>query len=195
MPPCTRPRRGAATGLALFAPFLAEAVAVQHRMEQGLRRALENQELSLHWQPMVDMRDGSLRGAEVLLRWHHPELGQVPPNSFIPLAETTGMICPIGSWVLDQACEQVAAWRQQGLLLPRVAINVSVRQFEQEDILHRVRRTLQRCGIAPEQLEIEVTESLFATAWRCARCWPACVISACASPWTISAPAFPRWAS
>lgn len=148
--------------LALFAPMLAEAVAVQHRMEQGLRRALENRELSLHWQPMVDMRDGSLRGAEVLLRWQHPELGQVPPNSFIPLAETTGMICPIGNWVLDQACEQLAAWRQQGLLLPRVAINVSVRQFEQEDMLHRVHRTLQRCGIAPEQLEIEVTESLFA---------------------------------
>ncbi|WP_077037751.1 EAL domain-containing protein [Pelomonas sp. KK5] len=150
---------------ALFAPALGEGALEQLRLEQGLRRALGvDQQLSLHWQPMVDMATGALLGAEALLRWRHPELGPIPPARFVPLAEATGLICPIGAWVLDRACAQAAAWLAAGIGLPRVAVNVSVRQFEQEDVLHLVRQALQRHGLPPERLEIEVTESLFGNA-------------------------------
>nr|WP_316641826.1 EAL domain-containing protein [uncultured Roseateles sp.] len=146
---------------AIYEHALADVAAAHLQLEQGLRRALELQQLSLHWQPMVELGSGRLLGAEVLLRWQHPELGAVPPHRFIPIAEATGLICPIGAWVLDQACAQAAAWQYAGQGLARVAVNISVRQFEQEDVLQLVRTTLQRYGLAPERLEVEVTESLF----------------------------------
>jgi len=146
---------------AVYEHALADVAAAHLQLEQGLRRALELKQLSLHWQPMVELGSGRMLGAEVLLRWQHPELGAVPPHRFIPIAEATGLICPIGAWVLDQACAQAAAWQYAGQGLMRVAVNISVRQFEQEDVLHLVRTTLQRHGLAPERLEVEVTESLF----------------------------------
>ncbi|MBT9500827.1 MAG: EAL domain-containing protein [Burkholderiaceae bacterium] len=146
---------------AVYEHALADVAAAHLQLEQGLRRALELKQLSLHWQPMVELGSGRVLGAEVLLRWQHPELGAVPPHRFIPIAEATGLICPIGAWVLDQACAQAAAWQYAGQGLARVAVNISVRQFEQEDVLQLVRTTLQRYGLAPERLEVEVTESLF----------------------------------
>jgi len=146
---------------ALFEHALADELAQHLQLEQGLRCALELNQLSLHWQPMVEMPGGRVLGAEALLRWTHPQLGAVSPNRFIPIAEATGLICPIGAWVLDQACAQAAAWLYAGQGLGRVAVNISVRQFEQDDVLRLVRAALQRHGLPPERLEIEVTESLF----------------------------------
>jgi len=134
----------------------------QLRIEQGLRLAMQRGELCLHWQPVVEMDSGRILGAEALLRWQHPQLGSVSPNRFIPLAESTGLIVPMGAWVLEQACAQAAAWRAAGLGELRVAVNVSVRQFEQADIVGQVREALARHALPPDCLEIEVTESLFA---------------------------------
>ena len=148
--------------VAVFDQALTDGAAEHLQLEQGLRRAIELDQLTLHWQPMIDMQTRRVMGAEALLRWQHPVLGAVQPHRFIPLAEATGLICPIGAWVLDRACAQAAAWVAAGVGLPRVAVNVSVRQFEQEDVLHLVKQSLQRHGLTPDRLEIEVTESLFA---------------------------------
>ncbi|MCX2860493.1 EAL domain-containing protein [Paucibacter sp. PLA-PC-4] len=145
---------------ALYEHSQAEEANEQLRIEQGLRQALERCELLLHWQPVVEMRSGRILGAEALLRWQHPQLGAVAPNRFIPVAETTGLIVPIGAWVLDQACAQAAVWARLWPEL-RVAVNVSVRQFEQDDVPALVRDALQRHRLDPGCLEIEVTESLF----------------------------------
>jgi diguanylate cyclase (GGDEF)-like protein/PAS domain S-box-containing protein len=148
--------------VALYAQAHADGASEQLRIEQGLRLALQAGQLSLHWQPMLEMDSGRILGAEALLRWQHPQLGQVSPQRFIPVAEANGMICAIGAWVMEQACAQAAAWRAQGLGLVRVAVNVSVRQFEQDDVLGLVRHCLQRHALPPQCLELELTESLFA---------------------------------
>ncbi|HEX2010822.1 MAG TPA: EAL domain-containing protein, partial [Roseateles sp.] len=141
----------------------SELAGEQLRIEQALRQALRRRQLSLQWQPVVDMESGAMLGAEALLRWQHPELGRVSPARFIPVAEALGLIVPIGAWVLDQACAQAAAWTRQCPAF-HLAVNVSVRQFEQDDIPGRVRTALARHGLAPQCLEIEVTESLFGNA-------------------------------
>jgi diguanylate cyclase (GGDEF)-like protein/PAS domain S-box-containing protein len=144
----------------LYVPALAEEAGEQLRIEQALRQALRRRQLSLQWQPLVDMESGAILGAEALLRWQHPQLGRVSPARFIPVAEALGLIVPIGAWVLERACAQAAVWTR---LRPdfRVAVNVSIRQFEQDDIPGRVREALARHGLAPHCLEVEVTESLF----------------------------------
>jgi diguanylate cyclase (GGDEF)-like protein/PAS domain S-box-containing protein len=129
-------------------------------LERQLRGALERGELSLHYQPLVAAHDGSLIGAEALLRWHHPELGNIPPDRFIPVAEQSGLIVGIGAWVLDEACAQAARWRaaRGGEFL--IAVNVSPRQFACPDLVGTVRACVERYAIPPQQLEIEVTEGL-----------------------------------
>ncbi len=148
---------------AVYAPVLAEAASEQLRIEQALRQALRRKQLSLAWQPVVDMETGALCGAEALLRWQHPQLGAVSPARFIPVAEALGLIVPMGAWVLDRACAQAALWVQRQPDF-RVAVNVSVRQFEQDDVPGRVRTALARHGLPPGCLEVEVTESLFGQA-------------------------------
>lgn len=126
-------------------------------LEQGLRHAIEKGEFVLHYQPQMT-RPGRLLGAEVLLRWRHD--GQwIPPDRFIPLAEETGLINPIGEWVLRTACMQAARWKQEGLLLDRLAINVSARQFHQPDFIDRLKRILEETGWPASRLELEITES------------------------------------
>ncbi len=129
-------------------------------MEKHLRRVLELNELSLHYQPQVDVTSGCISGVEALLRWNNPELGMVSPADFIPLAEETNLIVPIGDWVLRTACAQAKAWRDSGALLPRVAVNVSVRQFAQTGFPAQVERILSETGLEPSALEIEITESV-----------------------------------
>jgi diguanylate cyclase (GGDEF)-like protein/PAS domain S-box-containing protein len=128
-------------------------------MESKLRRALENDEISLHYQPKVETASGRLTGVEALIRWHHPELGNVPPSDFIPLAEETGLIVSIGEWVLATACAQAVRWRDEGLMLPQVAVNLSARQFWHDDLARTVGRVLAETGLEPERLELELTES------------------------------------
>jgi predicted signal transduction protein with EAL and GGDEF domain len=132
------------------------------KLENDLRGALENQELLLHYQPLVDLRDLRIVGFEVLVRWLHPRLGMMQPTSFIAMAEETGMIVPLGAWVLEEACRQMQEWKM-GLSECRglaVCVNISPRQFAQDNLLDRVRAVLAKTGLRPECLELEMTESL-----------------------------------
>lgn len=133
-----------------------------HRLtiEAQLRNALARKELSLHYQPEVHLGSGSIAGLEALLRWTNVQLGSVPPNDFIPIAEETGLILPIGEWVLRTACVQAKAWHDEGLQAGRVAVNVSSTQLGQRNFGAMVAAVLRETGLPPELLELEITESL-----------------------------------
>jgi diguanylate cyclase (GGDEF)-like protein/PAS domain S-box-containing protein len=142
-----------------YSPEMNARTVERLEMEVKLRRALEFGELVLHYQPQVDLRTGRVVGAEALLRWQHPVQGLMPPNSFIPLAEETGLIVPIGEWVIDNACRQLKAWTDQGLADLRLAINVSARQFQHRRMATLIKEALARHAVQPQRLEVEVTES------------------------------------
>lgn len=129
-------------------------------LESALRRALEREQFSLNYQPKVDMETGQITGVEALLRWAHPDLGNVSPAQFIPLAEETGLIVPIGRWVLNEACAQAMAWQRRGLLPLSMAVNLSPRQFVDEHLLQDVDEALAASGMSPVLLQLEVTESM-----------------------------------
>ncbi|MEO8456722.1 MAG: EAL domain-containing protein [Chloroflexota bacterium] len=133
---------------------MMERIAV----EQDLRHALARGELSLAYQPIVSVETGAVTGAEVLLRWTHPVRGVVTPDEFIPLAEETGLIVEIGEWVLRNACRQVIEWRDSGLKIDRIAVNISARQLQQEDLVERITQILGEVNIPPELLQLEITE-------------------------------------
>jgi len=126
-------------------------------IHSGLQHAIERQEFSLVYQPQVDAR-GVLSGVEALLRWQHPEWGTVLPSAFLPIAQTSGMIVPIGEWVLRTACARARQWQQQGLPALDIAVNVSAVQLRQKDFVELVKRVLQETGLAPQLLELEITE-------------------------------------
>ncbi|WP_342616787.1 EAL domain-containing protein [Rhodoferax sp. GW822-FHT02A01] len=142
---------------------LGARIEAQLAVQGQLRLAVERSEFVLHYQPQVDLRSGKVIGVEALVRWNHPELGLVPPSQFIALAEETGLIVPIGSWVIRTACEQCKIWREAGHGLLRVAVNLSVRQFEQLDLVEYITSILAQTGVEPQLLEIELTESLLMT--------------------------------
>jgi len=129
-------------------------------LETRLRRAIERDELALHYQPQVSRIDGSVVGMEALVRWRSEEIGMVSPGDFIPLAEDTGLIHPIGEWVIRQACFQNKAWQNAGLPPTRMAVNVSANQFKSGSVAGIVRKALQDSGLAPRYLEVELTESV-----------------------------------
>jgi EAL domain-containing protein (putative c-di-GMP-specific phosphodiesterase class I) len=129
-------------------------------LENSLRLALPQKELFLVYQPQMDIRTGKITGLEALLRWQHPELGLVPPDKFIPIAENSGLIKPIGEWVLRTACAQVRKWQDEGLPAVPVAVNVSAVQFRQDDFCELIKTVLRDTGIEAKYLELELTESL-----------------------------------
>jgi diguanylate cyclase (GGDEF)-like protein/PAS domain S-box-containing protein len=129
-------------------------------LESGLRLALDKKELFLVYQPQMDIATGKITGLEALLRWQHPELGLVPPDKFIRIAENSGLILPIGEWVVRTACQQARKWQDEGLSAVSVAVNVSAVQFRQEDFCELIRGVLHETGLAPQYLELELTESL-----------------------------------
>jgi diguanylate cyclase (GGDEF)-like protein len=129
-------------------------------LETALRRALERDQFALHYQPKVDLATGQITGVEALLRWTHPELGVLPPMQFIPLAEETGLIVPIGRWVLREACAQNMAWQRRGLRPVSMAVNLSPRQFVDEHLLQDIDEALASSGMSPVLLQLEVTESM-----------------------------------
>lgn len=133
------------------------------QLTQDLRKALENDELTLHFQPKVDLRSGAIVGAEALVRWMHPERGMIPPNQFIPLAEQGQLIAPLGQHVLESACRTVKDWQRAGLSTVPVAVNVSVLEFRLGDYPAMVRSALERHELEPELLSLEITESVFET--------------------------------
>jgi len=128
-------------------------------LESNLHKALERDEFSLYYQPKIDVASGSTIGVEALIRWRHPDLGLVSPAEFIPMAEESGLIVPIGEWVLDSACAQLRAWQEDGLTPVPVAVNLSAKQFHQQNIAAIVMRALQDHGVDPRLLELEITES------------------------------------
>ena len=129
-------------------------------MEGHLRQALEKEEFVLHYQPQVDIRSGRIVGAEALLRWQSPTQGLVPPGKFIPLAEETGLIIPIGAWVLNRVCEQTKRWQLDGLPRIRVAVNISAAQFRHKRFTSQVKEALAASGLEAASLELEITESM-----------------------------------
>jgi diguanylate cyclase (GGDEF)-like protein/PAS domain S-box-containing protein len=128
-----------------------------------LRQAIANDELVLHYQPKVSLQDGSVIGAEALIRWNSPQSGMIAPGTFIPLAEETGLIVPIGEWVLQAACRQNKAWQDAGYSPLVVSVNLSPRQLARGDVVELVQRVLKETGLAPQYLELEITESVMAT--------------------------------
>ena len=129
-------------------------------LENDLRDALANDQLTLHYQPQVDSETGEVISVETLCRWHHPFLGMVPPDRFIPIAETSGLIVPIGDWVLETACLQAKQWLNEGRQLTHIAVNVSAYQFYRQDFVEKTKMILDKCGLDPRYLELELTESL-----------------------------------
>ena len=129
-------------------------------LENDLRHALAREELELFFQPQYLSHNATVVGAEALLRWNHRNKGLVSPGVFIPIIEDTGLIIPIGQWVLEQACLKFSAWKQQGIQIERIAVNVSARQFKQLDFIQVVETAINKAGIRPEQLELELTESI-----------------------------------
>ncbi|WP_417067586.1 EAL domain-containing protein [Niveibacterium terrae] len=130
------------------------------QLENGLRQALEREEFQLHYQPQVSLSDGRIIGAEALIRWNRPEHGMVPPDRFISIAEESGLIVPIGRWVMREACRQTREWQDAGLPPITMAVNLSALQFRRDDILATVKSVLEESALAPEHLELELTESL-----------------------------------
>ncbi|HET7307376.1 MAG TPA: EAL domain-containing protein [Gammaproteobacteria bacterium] len=130
------------------------------RIANNLRQAAERKEFILHYQPSIRLDTGDIVGVEALLRWQHPKLGLMLPGRFIGLAEDTGLIRPLGNWVLKAACRQAVEWQQQGHTLPRIAVNLSVSQLRQPDIVERIKTILEMTGLPPHHLELEITESM-----------------------------------
>ena len=146
-----------------FQFYSSELNAKAHRkliLQEQLRNATARSELFLEYQPQIDLRTGRIFAAEALLRWNHPTMGRVPPADFIPLAEDTGLIVPIGNWVIDEACWQNKAWQDAGLEPITVCVNVSARQFGDRNLVAHVRHALNSSGLSANYLELELTESL-----------------------------------
>ncbi|HOW59481.1 MAG TPA: EAL domain-containing protein [Candidatus Omnitrophota bacterium] len=142
-----------------YSPSMSNKSLERLVIENSLRRALERNEFCLFYQPQFDLRVGKVTGVEALLRWKHPDLGFVPPMQFIEIAEETGLIHPIGEWVLRNACEQKKEWNKMGFSSLRVAVNLSARQFHYVNLLELVRNVLASVHLKPEDLELELTES------------------------------------
>jgi len=154
----SRAKSSGRDALEIFTIEDASPVADRLHIENALRRALEKHELHLVYQPVVSI-DGTVDGLEALLTWRQPDLGTIPPRRFIHIAEETGLIVPIGAWVMEQACIQGARWLAAGYRNSRISVNVSGRQFERRDFVAQVAHALRSGGFPPERLELELTES------------------------------------
>ncbi len=152
-------RRGR-NGYLFHSPDMTAQTRERMLLEQGLLKAIEQQQFRLLYQPMTDLADGHLSGLEALIRWQHPSLGMISPDRFIPVAEECGLIEPLGEWVMRTACRQGQQWLAEGRAVPRLSVNVSVREMRSHDYVERVTAILAATGFPAERLEIEVTESI-----------------------------------
>lgn len=137
-----------------------EKFMIKIQTQSELRKALENQEFVVYYQPQVDLNSDKIVGFEALVRWNHPTKGIILPMEFIPLAEETGLIVPIGNWVLKEACEQLKVWENEGYDNLVMAVNISIRQFKDKELFNRVKEVIEETGINPKHLELEITESI-----------------------------------
>jgi EAL domain-containing protein (putative c-di-GMP-specific phosphodiesterase class I) len=148
------------TGLEVYDPTMDVRSLTRFYLEADLRHALEREELRLVYQPLIAFADGRVTGWEALLRWHHPTRGLISPCEFIPLAEETGLIIPIGLWVIQEACRQAQAWTELRGEPFEISVNVSMRQFQQRDLVAGVAEVLKVTGLDPAYLKLEITESV-----------------------------------
>jgi len=137
-------------------PKALEVLTIDYRMH----KALNQNEFLVYYQPLIELDSGAIMGAEALIRWKHPELGMVSPAQFIPIAEENGLIIPIGEWVLRTACGHAKSWHEKGFSNLRVSVNLSARQFQQHNLTRKIEESLKQAGLAPEFLDLEITESL-----------------------------------
>jgi diguanylate cyclase (GGDEF)-like protein len=142
-----------------FTAEMNQRTVAKVQLNTDLRRAIERNEFTLHYQPKVDLADGGLRGLEALLRWNHPQRGMVSPGEFIPALEDSGLILPVGEWVIGEACAQLRRWRDAGRVIVPVAVNLSPKQFRRGDLDRIIRDLLARHGLDADLLELEITES------------------------------------
>lgn len=156
----TRAKQRAPNAWELYAPEMNRASAEMLLLGTRLRRAIKQDELLLHYQPYIDLDSGRVLGVEALVRWQHPELGLVPPSRFIPVAEETGLIVPLGQWVLQEGCRQMRDWQQAGYTDVHLAVNISVRQLRQADFVDQLAEAVLGNELAPHSLVLEITESL-----------------------------------
>ncbi len=164
----TAMHRAKASGKArheVFATGMRVQVMTRLQLETDLRRAVEREEFQLHYQPLISLQTGKIAGFEALVRWQHPQRGLVPPNDFIPVAEETDLILPMGQWIIHEACRQIQTWQAQFLgeqsLL--VSVNLSGKQFSQPDLVEQIEQTLQKTGLDGRSLKLEITESIAMT--------------------------------
>ena len=153
-------KEGGRNNYQFFEPDMNVLAVERHSIEGGLRRALMQQEFLLHYQPKINLETGTISGVEALVRWLHPQRGQILPEQFVWIAEDCGLIVPIGAWVLREACGQAQAWQDAGLPPVPVAVNISAVQFRHKDFLESLARILKDTGLAPRYLELELTESV-----------------------------------
>jgi EAL domain-containing protein (putative c-di-GMP-specific phosphodiesterase class I) len=148
-------------GFAVFEPRMHEALVERVELEAELRRAIEQEEFTIHYQPIIDLGSSKITGMEALVRWNHPRRGLVPPMKFIPLAEETGLIVPLGEWIIVEACKQIQSWLTEysGRFDFSLTVNISIRQFHQKDLVDVVSRALNESGLSPRSLILEITES------------------------------------
>ena len=144
----------------LYAPAMNAQAVERMGLEHGLRKALAQDQLVIHYQPIIEVATGRIHGTEALLRWRHPELGLVPPDDFIELAEMTGLITPMGPWILEEACGRTRAWQRGTRFYFSIAVNLSGRQFQEKDLVGQVERALRATGLEARFLELEITESV-----------------------------------
>ncbi|MDJ0729086.1 MAG: EAL domain-containing protein [Crocosphaera sp.] len=143
-----------------YNPKMSLEIAENFALENQLHQAIKNGELILHYQPQINIKTGKVYGLEALIRWKNPKLGLIRPDKFIPLAEKTGLILPMGEWILKTACQQNKKWQKMGLPPVRVAVNLSAQQLQQPNLIETVENTLESVGLEPKWLELEVTESI-----------------------------------
>ncbi|MEL4897824.1 EAL domain-containing protein [Crocosphaera sp. Alani8] len=143
-----------------YNPEMGLEIRQNFTLENQLNQAIKNEELILYYQPQINTKTGRIYGLEALIRWKNPELGFIKPNKFIPIAEKTGLIVPIGEWVLETACQQNKKWQQMGLTPVKISVNLSTQQLQQPNLIEIVKNTLERVGLEPQWLELEVTESM-----------------------------------
>ncbi|MGY4691645.1 EAL domain-containing protein [Salibacterium sp. K-3] len=152
-------KRIGASQYRFFTSDMNEEVSKKMVLESDLRKGMEQEEFVLYYQPQVSVATNEVKGYEALIRWHHPELGMVSPAEFIPLAEETGLIIPLGRWILREACRQAEQWRQEGRMVSRISVNISPLQFRQPDFISMINEILEETGLPPNYLELEITES------------------------------------
>jgi len=152
-------KRSGGANYQFYTADMHELAAKRLALESSLRRAIQNEEFLVHYEPRVSVDSLTITGVEALVRWQHPQLGLISPSEFIPLAEDTGLIVPIGEWVLRAACLQGRRWRDQGFAPIQIAVNISARQFHDRDLSQTVIRILEETGLSPNYLELELTES------------------------------------